>query len=894
MHLKRAGLTLRVGLAFSAFFCSAFNGWSTHQRAGHIVYRHLGGYTYEFFIYTWMYAGSPVPPQRTELPIWWGDGYSDSLVLIQIIDDPFTASRLQIYHGTYTFPGAHTYTIYTEDPNRDSGIVNIPNSLNLPIYLESSLVLYADTNIMRNPHNSSPVMLDPGVVTAVVGVPFFFMPVAYDPDGDSLTFELDIPRTTGGIPVPGYQLPDAATSAPDVFTINPQTGLVAWSTPPEPGHFNFAVRIKEYRNNILVGSVLRDVRIIVREGNNRLPRITAVQDTCVWAGDTLRFHLRAYDPDFHPIRVLVTGDVFPAAYEAPQVLIQQIAEDSADIWITWPTHCADIRSQPYTFIVQVRDSPPSLASLATYTVWRVRVLAPPDTATLSVQNTFFRLDWGPSYACSGHPGYAGFAVWRRIGLGPPLPDSCFTDLGSLGYQRISRFVQTYQFDDYSVSPGNVYCYRIQSEFFDTVFFRIDTLGGFPSWEVCDTLPWIIPILLNVSVERTDTFNGKIFLRWRYPPDIDTIVYPPPYRLELYRGQGFNPASWNLLYVHLAPTLTQLLQDTIYIDTPVNTASFPWSYRLRFFVADTVLVGETPIASSVYLRLLPQDQQMGLVWQANVPWMNFGYLIYRKDPNSNVFVRIDSVGTTFYVDTGLRNGLLYCYQIYPALGKYTLLPDTLENNSQVACARPVDLQPPCPPTLHVTDPCQATEYLADSAAWIPVLYYLDPECAPDAYLVILYRKRPGTDWQPVDTQVVQDWSGMFLEGPFTDITTCYAAVAMDSSFNLSTLSDSLCLQNCPYYILPSAFSPNGDGIEDIFHPILPYRFITRVAFTVYNRWGDIVFQTNDPWLGWNGTDLKGNPLPTGVYYYHCVLFVQTWEGLVPWGEPLRGSIYLRRD
>lgn len=51
-------------------------------------------------------------------------------------------------------------------------------------------------------------------------------------------------------------------------------------------------------------------------------------------------------------------------------------------------------------------------------------------------------------------------------------------------------------------------------------------------------------------------------------------------------------------------------------------------------------------------------------------------------------------------------------------------------------------------------------------------------------------------------------------------------------------------------MPSAFTPNGDGLNDLFRVKSP-GFIENFSMTIYNRWGEIVFQTKDPAKGWDG-------------------------------------------
>jgi gliding motility-associated-like protein len=65
-------------------------------------------------------------------------------------------------------------------------------------------------------------------------------------------------------------------------------------------------------------------------------------------------------------------------------------------------------------------------------------------------------------------------------------------------------------------------------------------------------------------------------------------------------------------------------------------------------------------------------------------------------------------------------------------------------------------------------------------------------------------------------------------------------------------------------VPRVFTPNGDGTNDLLKPIL-VGIATFHYFTVYNRWGNIIFTTTDPNKGWDGT-FKGVPQPVETYLW----------------------------
>lgn len=66
------------------------------------------------------------------------------------------------------------------------------------------------------------------------------------------------------------------------------------------------------------------------------------------------------------------------------------------------------------------------------------------------------------------------------------------------------------------------------------------------------------------------------------------------------------------------------------------------------------------------------------------------------------------------------------------------------------------------------------------------------------------------------------------------------------------------------LMPNAFSPNGDGINDIYKPKDGYRNIEEFHAYIYNRWGQKLYEWTDPATGWDGT-YRGKPVKEGVYF-----------------------------
>ena len=110
--------------------------------------------------------------------------------------------------------------------------------------------------------------------------------MSYDPDGDSLSYELVIPLGSGGVPLilgNFYVFPDAIGGGN--LTIDPVYGTICWNNPMVVGEFNFTIKISEWRNGYLVGSVLRDVQLTIKNNcTNNPPDISPINDTCIEAG----------------------------------------------------------------------------------------------------------------------------------------------------------------------------------------------------------------------------------------------------------------------------------------------------------------------------------------------------------------------------------------------------------------------------------------------------------------------------------------------------------------------------------------------------------------------------------------------------------------------------------
>jgi gliding motility-associated-like protein len=879
----------KVILILLLAICFAYSSFATHQRAGEITYRYISGLTYEATIVTYSYA--PSTADRNELDIDWGDGRTSTLTRINgppgynpanifcehLGDTLGNNIKRNEYVGQHTYPAASTYLISLEDPNRNYGILNIPNSVDVPLYIETQLTI--------NPflgQNSSPQLLLPPIDQGCVGHPFLHNPGAYDPDGDSLSYKMTICRGTGGLFIPGYKLPNLVDqSNTGTFTMNTLTGDILWDSPTMQGEYNIAFLIEEWRSGIRIGYVTRDMQINIVTCTNIPPVIHPPADTCIEAGSTINVKVVATDVDNDIITLTANGG--PLVLGTSPATFTQPLDSAGRVTgrFIWNTVCDHIQRQPYQVFFKAIDNGKDV-KLYDIKTWNIKVVGPAtqNVSAIPLGNSI-KVNWSPNI-CSNIKGYK---VYRRNGFYGYVHDYCETGVPSYtGYKLITTLSSagdtSYTDDNNGIGlvHGVDYCYII------TAYYP-DNAESYASDEVCTSLKKDVAIITNVSVQITSQNIGQIYLAWSKPTEIDITQAPGPYVYQLFRSGGFT--GNNLV---LIDSLTNL-NDTSYVDNGINTQDGAWSYRIDIInntPGNRFRIGESQIASSVFLSMQPGDKKLRMFFGFSVPWLNNRYVIYRQNP---VTLTFDSIGTSIfpsYVDTTLVNGNTYCYYV-KSIGSYSSpgLLEPLINLSQQSCGIPVDNEPPCPALLAVTTNCELSENVLSWA-------YPDQKCAHDASKILIYYAPLLNSPLVLIDSVPASVGSIFYHSGLASIAGCYSLIVVDSVGNRSIMSDTICvdIDSCTKYSLPNVFTPNGDGKNDIFVPFPPVTSVQEIDLTIFNRWGKEVFSTHDPAIKWDGKNQATNmDCSDGVYYYVCDVYEITLNGNVK--RSLQGSIHILR-
>lgn len=831
------------------------------------------------------------------------------------------------YTVLHTYAGNRKYVVSYREPNRNEGVLNMDNSVNTRFYLETEVIIEPFWGC-----NNTPKLLIPPIDQACSGVAFFHNPGAYDPDGDSLSYEMRVPFSDRNLPVINYRDPnnpkwygDFATGNEDkngspTFSINPITGTLLWNAPGDKGigEYNIAFVVLEWRrvNGVWVrmGSVRRDMQIIVNDCNNQRPDLIIPEDVCVEAGTTLNEIISGIDPDNDKVKIEAFSEIFnlaqsPATY-TPNPAVFAPSNPPYELKFEWNTECSHIKEQPYQVVFKITDSPSNNGpKLVTFKTWNIKVVGPKPKweSPPVVTGRSITVNW-EDYKCANAE---KIQVWRRVDSFPFTPANCQTGMPDfLGFQLIDEVpvsaASTYYDNNngLGLAPGAKYCYRLVA-----IFPPPKRGESYVSEEICvDALPADAPVITNVTIDKTDQANGEITIKWVPPFDVGA----GPYKYSVYRGAGFTGVPTELVNT----TKTDQLQVT---DVGLNTEDLIYDYFVIGYSNDEKMVIDTSaVASSVRLEAKPQIKKIDLTWSAFVPWSNViltypEHDVYRGElgQSESEFVLIGTPNVLAngfsYLDEGQHNSIpleddkTYCYRImtrggYGNPNPILLSREPFENYSQIICAQPSDTIPPCQvalPEVMNAPECDKHEEACGQVNFENEINWKRPNLGDCQNDVAFYRIYVSNSLDGTFTPYTTTTATTFIDTNLTSHARCYKVSAVDRSGNEGPLSDQICIDNCPYYELPNVFTPNHDECNDVFSAynnrstqageeasgncVTPEdrtkcaRFVERVHFKVFNRWGKEVFDYTSGgertiYIDWDGRDKSGKELSTGVYYY----------------------------
>lgn len=385
---------LAVAVTIFCLLTGASTVRASHIMGGELTYHWMGNNDYQIVLTLYRDCiGIPAPSPTTTAYVYSSCGANMPVLLNEISNTNITPAcdlsqtcivpntsgsygvEKHTYTGIVTLPGTCSdYTFYWAECCRNAAITNLVNASNF------GATFYATLDNTSTPFNNSPVFSNDPVLYLFAGQTYHINNGMYDVDGDSLVISLIDPIDANplGGPLtaaalaynPPFSFNNPVTSTP-ALTIDANTGEIL-VTPSQLEVDVWAYKVDEYRNGIKIGSVTRDVQLIVVPGTDQLPELSGVNNypgfvTTVCAGDSLNFLFTTSDAD--------TSDSTSIAWHyfgQPNYMLSISAGQHESGLFTWATDSTMISPEPYLLYVSVKDNACPYYGLQTY-VYKIYV-----------------------------------------------------------------------------------------------------------------------------------------------------------------------------------------------------------------------------------------------------------------------------------------------------------------------------------------------------------------------------------------------------------------------------------------------------------------------------------------------------------------------------------------
>lgn len=265
----------------------------------------------------------------------------------------FPGSEEYIYRRLVVLPAQCTdWNLSSSVCCRNNAITTINNPGNENIYVEARLNNFNS--------NSSPTFSNNPVPFVCANQSYCFNNGATDAEGDSLVYKLVTPRTDIDLDdtisfKAGFSRLNPISSNPPI-SLDPVTGDLCMFPTDSNEIGVLSIIVEEYRNGVLIGSIMRDIqlRIIGCPQGNSLPSVTGIDSTSeksikVCANSNLNFNIYSGDQDSSQVVTMTWNNGIPGATFTVTGGNRPVGT------LNWTPTNANIRTQPYSFTVEVRD-----------------------------------------------------------------------------------------------------------------------------------------------------------------------------------------------------------------------------------------------------------------------------------------------------------------------------------------------------------------------------------------------------------------------------------------------------------------------------------------------------------------------------------------------------------
>ena len=784
---------------------------------------------------------------QTETITLTGTEFEDKKDFSCIINAPSVCYRVDQYVEVIDLPdNTGGYILSVQRCCRITGIINVNNSSQVGLTYTNTIPGIINGKSYRN--NSSPVFSQKDTAIVCHNAPFSFNFSAIDADADSLSYSF-IDGLIGGntlgtgprpnppiLPPPPY-FPGAEVAynvgysgvspmGPGVV-INAVTGIISGVAPSTVGTYVVAVNVKEYRGGVLIGTTRKEIHIDV--GN------------CDVIGA---------DPVCSSCNSVVTASIsyFTSCN-------------------SFTTTFANVNNSPlinsYFWDFGVKSQTNDTSTLATPT------FTYPDTGTYVLTLVLNRGQ--PCYDSTTrlikiYPGFVPAFTFTGQCKNTQIQ---FTDKTTTTYGVVNSW--SWNFGDQSTVADTSHVKNPKYSYSTAGSYNVSLLVTSDKGCV-DTVSKLIDIKDQPSLIVTnDTLICSIDTLQLNATGTGTVLWTPNYNINNQNNPSplVSPDVPTKYYVTLTDPSGCIAKDSVFVD-------------VKLFV--TIDAGrDTGICAGDAIQLNPISDALHYKWSPSAPLNN---------DTAKYPIATPAVTTTFYVIGNIgkcQSNDSVKIRVAPYPGAQGI-PDTViclgnsiqfneTGGSMYTWSPSFFLNNPNIPNP-IANPDRSIRYIVTITDTLGC-----PKAAFDTVVVIV--QKAIADAGPRDTTIVVNQplqlnatGGQFyLWSPSTGLNNNaianpvailndniqYVVTVSTAAGCFATDTINVTVYKIPAGLyIPNAFTPNGDGLNDVFRPIaLGIKQINY--FKIYNRWGQLMFSTTQQNQGWDGT-FKGKPQDEAVFVW----------------------------
>ena len=373
-----------------------------------------------------------------------------------------------------------------------------------------------------------------------------------------------------------------------------------------------------------------------------------------------------------------------------------------------------------------------------------------------------------------------------------------------------------------------------------------------------------PSMVAIDSVSVDPLTGNVVIGWSVSSSFDVIGY------IIYSENNFG--GWDSIGFVLGR------YSTYYMDASSNPGTAWEIYNVAAFDAcgNKAIFG--PRHQTLYLAgsLDSCTGEASLSWNSYINWPSgvSAYDIY-VSAGGVAYNYLGSTTDTFYTHVGLLKNVNYCYYI-----RATNNGGNKSSSSNVICGfsdTTYTISNPFVVTGEARDSVKNVLYWNEEPSWSSIIgSYNIFRSYEGSGFVLIGSQSPGLTSYTDSLEPLSYFK--YGNGVF-----CYKVIPAKNSsdmYGCIDTSNAVCLQQYSKFVLPNSFTPNGDGKNDVFMATKLFIDESGYLLTIFNRWGQRIFETTNASEGWDGR-YKGFYAPAGVYVYHIKFNIS--EGSIAGGQ-----------